>query len=118
MKFFVASDFVESSKHVGGMIFAETPNAIAERANAKLIKDGKVVHTAETDMAGGKVWYQADQLPHPGPTHKALLINIEKIEKCTHPAEKVGGIYQSGGMPEFQCECGVKVVPESFKVCE
>lgn len=38
------------------------------------------------------------------PTHQALLICIEPIEKCSHPKEKV--TFRPGG---WECECGAKV---------
>ena len=58
------------------------------------------------------------------PTHKALLICIEPLEVCTHPKEKVKAIvvefwqkepaYSTAEIRGYQCDCGVKVVPNSF----
>lgn len=58
-------------------------------------------------------------------THKALLINIEPIEKCTHPKEKVTGtgimnVYPQTKklLPQFECDCGAKVRPKEFEAIE
>lgn len=52
-------------------------------------------------------------------THKALLINIEPIEKCNHPKEKVrrfsGAHVEGENIGFFVCECGAKVHPCSYE---
>jgi hypothetical protein len=88
---------------------------IIDIVNAKLEREGKVVYS---NNAHG--WNEN------GPCislKKALLINIEPIEKCTHPVEKVGLVSSSdtvNGNParidEFFCGCGVKVKPKSYEV--
>ena len=51
------------------------------------------------------------------PTHKAILVCIEPIEQCKHPKEKV--LHSISNIPlVFQCECGAKVKPKEFEVCE
>ena len=54
----------------------------------------------------------------------ALLINIEPIEKCKHPKEKVklsqiftirNNTQHGGPMEEYKCECGARVQPASFE---
>lgn len=52
-------------------------------------------------------------------THKALLINIELIEKCTHPKEKVKWkdimISPNSHKYGFMCDCGSEVIPREFE---
>lgn len=48
-------------------------------------------------------------------SHKALLINIEPIDKCKHPQEKVEALTLNSQPYVYRCKCGVLVEPESFK---
>lgn len=52
--------------------------------------------------------------------YKAILINIEPLEKCKHPREKVrlmdSAAYVGGDLIYgFMCECGSKVKPKEFE---
>jgi len=110
MKFFKPSDFAGS----GHEPFAQYA---ADEANAKLEREGKVVCGYESI----KTWDQVK--PDYSNTHKALLINIEPIEKCTHPSEKVGpytsmDVLNNKAEHYFRCECGAKVKPKSYEVVE
>lgn len=62
---------------------------------------------------------------------KARLVCIEEIKPCTHPAEKVkvysskaqalfdpGPVLKYGLDQYWQCECGVEVVPNSYRAKE
>jgi len=152
MKFFNMSDFSDLWVTSGGLSIYPTPMNVAEKANAKLEREGKVVGGHETQNEGFRFTEKPGVF---GFTHKALLINIEPIEKsqtkfekfkelydkglitdaaiekalnesseatqlCKHPAEKVKVKIDMGGtfMYEFQCQCGAKVKPVSFEVCE
>ena len=108
MKFFKPEDFQVALGEYGMGLQA------ANLANAKLEREGKVVYQYNKGP-----WSQTSLESFTGikeQDHRALLINIEPIEKCTHPKEKVNEIYD-GGYPigEFQCECGAKVKPKEFE---
>lgn len=89
-----------------------------------LAKEGKVVYGKWSirDMDGKFLYEQWNTgiSPDLGPTsHKAILINIEPIEKCNHPKEKVHWkfykeSYYEQRHTEWHCECGARVQPESF----
>jgi hypothetical protein len=96
---------------------SKPPEYMAATANAKLKHEGKIMwHYDNEDR-----WQFSGDDRHS--THRGLLINIEPIEKCTHPAEKVtsqlmktenkpwGGRYGT----IFTCECGAKVQPKEFE---
>lgn len=101
------------------------PNSLAKTSNSKLAREGKVVYAkvVRFDFAQWKV--DSEDC-----THKALLINIEPLEMCAHPKDKVKSylnteaLYKSGNldlhayMNFYQCECGTRVEPTSFKECE
>jgi hypothetical protein len=72
VKFFVEEDFPDT----GGYSVEA-----AYRANTKLEREGRVViGSPETD------W---NEIGNRVETHKALLINVELIQKCSHPVDKV-----------------------------
>ncbi len=90
---------------------------IANIANAKLEREGKVVYKEKDPV---NVWCEVTW-PALNHAYKALLINIEPIEKCTHPKEKVHRKWDlSSQMPIFwhECDCGAKVQPKEFEVVE
>lgn len=119
MNFFKPKDFelVKIYPHEEALI------SIANLANAKLERKGKVVYASDLSVVE---WYS--ETPEFKPTHKALLINIEPIEKCKHPAEKVKSkseaIYGAfiGQLIKldswYECECGAKVKPKEFEESE
>lgn len=91
---------------------------IADFANAKLEREAKVVYGSD-DTA----WYSTKDILQLKLT--ALLINIEPIEACTHPSEKISTTYleyQNIGEVRhtFHCDCGarVKVKRDGYEVCE
>lgn len=74
----------------------------------KLMREAKVVY------CGVEGWTTDPSHPMKF-THQALLIGIEPIEKCDHPAEKVRRIdHKEYGNAEYICDCSVKVKPNSF----
>lgn len=103
--FFVPEDF-------GGDILTDRyKENIARIANAKLEREGKIVYGL--DLAGMYGPFETKYSKY-----KAILINIEPIEKCTHPKEKVRMICEQEkplNTGAFFCDCGVVVTPESFK---
>lgn len=134
MKFFKPEDFLCTTN------IPLLPTEACNLANAKLEREGKIVygHNGKSvadhfpdaffwrpdDLVNGDVLYNG-KIAHS--THKALLINIEPIEKCTHPSEKVKTQWRREfhclrdegiEVKEWQCECGAKVKPKSFEVFE
>ncbi len=115
MKFFIASDFEIGRQY--------TQEEFADLANAKLEREGKVVCTYWNSPGlpdDDSEWTVKEKV---GESHyKALLINIEPIEMCTHPSEKIHHLCQSDQDEyitiKFECECGARVRPKSFEVCE
>jgi len=106
MKFFNESDF-NTLKSKGHFTWEE----IADLANAKLEKESRIVFTSLDPNDSWTTWgYDID-----GPrTFHALLINIEPIEKCSHPKEKISGRYADENGVVFKCECGARVSPCQF----
>lgn len=101
------------------------PRTAAELANAKIEKEGMAVFGSpkgtSTTYVSGQIWNTHNDGTHRD-THKALLINIEPLEICTHPKEKVKHHLGKGinGPFEtyrqyFECDCGVIVKPIAFK---
>jgi len=121
-KFFKAADFPIDRKNPDCFC----PDHLAERANAKLEREGKIVKGSSIN---GSCWLEDNYrtylqihrtfLINTEPTHRALLINIEPIKKCTHPKEKVVGHFDCSSGVEvwkgFRCECGVKMQPKEFE---
>lgn len=113
MKFFKPEDFKYDSVIFEGNLYIKVGYA-ANRANEKLEREARVViGSPETnwDEAGNKI-----------ETHKALLVNIELIEKCKHPNDNIKGsmlnVYRDDSNLNkycFRCECGVQVFPSSFE---
>lgn len=112
MKFFEPEDFYTK----GEDDTRRTPLEACEIANAKLEQKGRIViGSPETnwDEGGNKI-----------ETHKALLINIEPIEKCKHPRSKVwltdevirSDLYPNAKRTVWKCDCSAKVkVPDNME---
>lgn len=50
---------------------------------------------------------------------KIQKVDWKTKQLCTHPAEKVKAFLGSeNGKNGFQCECGARVTPKTFEVCE
>lgn len=81
--------------------------------SAKLEREGKVVYSYDPEDSSTS-WYKYDSKPNE-PRHqaKALLINIEPIEKCKHDKD----LKYIGG-EEWKCKCGAKVKPSLFEAIE
>lgn len=112
IKFFNAEDFAYSFE---GRL---TSTMARDLANAKLEREGRVVYGGKFCLGGEWSFVSHNNVPPKTNTHKALLINIEPIEQCKHPAQKVIGMQGPGLIAEFKCECGVKVKPKGFEVIE
>ena len=115
MNFFKPEDFEYNSVNCGDRKIINIEYA-ANDANAKLEREAikAWIHKNEsgeilniTSVEGYRTELYA---------HKALLINIEPIEKCKHPAEKVR--WQPGLLMtwNYYCECGATVRPKEFEV--
>lgn len=111
MKFFKAHDFIHSSN--APLLSSEA----ADLANAKLEREGIKVYSDSKDEL---TWKAINEI---GATHKALLINIEPVEQCAHPAENVFvdksvyGFYNLKFIPLI-CTCGAKVRAKTYEVIE
>lgn len=103
MKFFKPEDF----EIIIGWTNIEACKDVALIANAKLEREGKVVF-------GANKWWRELELTNQEPSHKALLINIEAIEKCSHPIEKIRA-NDPNVIHGFVCLCGAKVKPREFE---
>lgn len=124
MSFFRPEDFNWLLEEIGS---SSLRVSIADMANAKIDKEGIVLYRDMIDAAKGYPWYQPGELSHPHPSHKAILINIEPIEKCKHPKEKVKPQiiedwdktknYSFCSIDTFICECGARVKPSQFTTC-
>lgn len=111
MKFFKPEDFYTK----GDLDTMITPLAAAAKANAKLEHLGEVVY-------GNFGINNHNEITHKdrNPMHKALLLNVEQIEKCEHP---IGTIYYydeymqgSFGKSFWQCGmCGINLIPTKFE---
>lgn len=83
--------------------------AAAKDANEKLEREGRVVYSNNAHA-----WLEHNSSIS---LKKALLINIEPIEKCAHSKEKVViKCNEKTGISFYECACGVEVIPETFKV--
>lgn len=108
MKFFIPEDF---SNHLKCSWPAEE---MAKLCNEKLEREGKVIYGIDE-----KDWHiKEPYIKSTGEkltTHKALLINIEAIEKCKHPIESIKA-NDPNIIHGFICSnCGAKVKPTSFE---
>lgn len=114
--FFTPEDFED--KHNPLSYMNALSDKVASIANAKLLSEGKVMF----GVMGESRWhfYSSQQIPGKTPqdTHKALLINIEKIEECKHPVQRYE--IQKSNVQFFCNNCGVelKLKPDSFEVLE
>lgn len=82
----------------------------ALKINDKLEREGIVVYGPND-----REWYQNEKIPRPL-RMKALLINIEPVEKCEHRREHVGvEVNLNTRIKYYKCKCGVEVIPNSFK---
>jgi len=109
-KFFTPNDF--RYFHNGKL----EPVMACDLANAKLERQGISVtgyHYDSIDVAHN---FSSIKEFRSSTTHKALLINIEPIETCKHPIEKVTTRIDWQG--RYKCECGFIVVPSGFKGIE
>lgn len=127
MKFFKPEDFLCTTN------IPLLPTEACNLANAKLEREGKIVygHNGKSvadhfpdaffwrpdDLVNGDVLYNG-KIAHS--THKALLINIEPIEKCVHPTEKVHIFYNYDDLGReivegFECSCGIRVQATKFE---
>lgn len=85
MKFFVADDFKIYSttcfpSYEQYQVYVRScAQTIADAANAKLMKDAKVVYSNKENTR----WAVSDG-DYNFATHRALLVCIEKIEVCSH----------------------------------
>lgn len=121
MKFFKPEDFYKDEC----IHCVEDGFRIAALANAQLEREGKVVYGNELHWTLKQ--YSSD-------TRKALLINIEPVEKCAHPESKISRAsidweslriikdkeafvraIQYYCMNDFRCECGARVKPKEFE---
>jgi hypothetical protein len=102
MKFFKPEDFSD----YGNQWAVE----IAALANAKLKQEATVVY-------GGKGLGQLHfhDFKSYSATQKGLLICIQPTE-CFHPKDKiVQCVADNNNADHFECSCGARVVPETFK---
>lgn len=105
MEFFTEKDFEGS-----GISHTATAAAIA---NDKLEREAKIVYTHCLE----RTWRQIpwDHEKQRGVIFKALLINIEPVERCKHPKEKVTTNLEYGFEWTHICICGAKVQPSIFE---
>jgi len=114
MGFFKPEDFEGTYNHYQ----PEMLQRYADLANAKLEHEGVIVEGDKyTDTDNCKNGWQVSY-GLTSKTHKAILINIETIEKCKH--EKVKAQYVTtddldNQVVFYKCECGAKVRPTSFE---
>lgn len=122
MKFFKAEDF--EGKQCDSIFNAF--ERMSEIANTKLEKEGLTVYGTKVfqDREITK-WFTEKQIDSihgvNWSTHRGLLINVEPIEKCNHPKEKVryvdltiGTFAECRACFVWKCECGKVVEPELF----
>lgn len=114
MKFFTTEDF---HRYWMGKVSTCSSEQAAEAANAKLEREGKVV---EVQLGFVGQVYNSNLFSSETKV-KALLINIEPLETCKHPKEKIGvrSLFKIGVADfkdgNYECECGAKVKPKEFE---
>ncbi len=117
LKFFKPEDFTKDLHPATNMYgFSITPEVAADLANNKLEREGKIVYGTEPeDKETYSALYGESKNRHS--THKALLINIENIERCQHLIEDVVILhdYDSYAASTYKCKCGVKLRPTKFE---
>lgn len=102
MKFFKSCDFEQIrlefiNEKTSGSVF----DFYALRANEKLEKEGVTVYNYKKSENG---WFEHKSQYN---TEKALLINIEPVEKCRHPSKSTTTFVDSFGVLWNQCKCGI-----------
>lgn len=115
MEFFKREDF---ESYGAGDPRADVFGVMAGLANDKLEREGKVVYGGMNTTSDGKTNSEPFfimRIDKYYRTHKALLINIEPIESCKHPKEKVSGQYADENGVIFKCKCGIRVRPKEFE---
>lgn len=131
MTFFTADDFKEIYKkifkdgyvsHNAGDMWepASRVDDLANIANAKLQREGKVVYGWPIDIekSSHKMWSSELDVYTDEATHRALLINIEELPKknCEHVGYIAGDEYEGHF---FECEkCGKTLKPTAWSVCD
>lgn len=109
MRFFEPNDFKD-------MFYNSTlphvqMEAAANLANDKIWREGQPVYAFYTDRNSWHICSEAKNAKR-----RALLINLETIETCNHPREKVKyKDYVHNEFNQFVCECGAKVKPKEFE---
>lgn len=112
MKFFKPNDFYHEHWINLNSIKPISPVDAAVYANEKIEREGKVLYgNADRPMI---TWFECQEKKD---SHKALLINIEPLEKCTHPAKAIFIYRETPDSPiGWKCdECGARVEPSEFK---
>lgn len=102
-RFFKPEEFATCADH------PEISEKNCDYANAKLEREGKIVFAPTT----GSAWLSHGQYNQV--KYKALLINIEPIEKCKHSSDKIRHSQKHLSTPVYTCECGAKVTPKEFE---
>lgn len=117
MGFFKPEDFEDSQGYK-----SYSSQVMAALANAKLEREGDLIWT--DTMGKDHLWWTNPE-NKTVKNYKALLINIEPIEKCKHPMEKIkfnyifdNGYGKGPSDTHLICECGAKVKPTSFEEVE
>lgn len=123
MKFFKSTDFIHMQDG-RSLIVPGYEWKVADIANAKLGSDGKTLFIFDN----GQPSQSYSETEYGYHTHKGLLVNIQSIEKCDHPKEKVRRFetrfnvapndYVRGELDGlYQCKCGARVKPKVFEEC-
>jgi len=114
MKFFTPEDF--EFNYMGLKDWPIYAKRISDCANAKLEREGKRIYKSSYDIWRTERIGKDDFFRGPLSTHRAILINIEPIEKCTHPPEKVESTkYDPAEYTyTYNCSCGARVEPSGF----
>ncbi len=113
-KFFTPEDFdwyIKQDSSLKGF-----NKELSDFVNAKLERESRTVYCEFPKDSESTL----DLIKFSGATHRARLINIEDIERCTHPKEKVelenGNIsWSSDRGIHWKCECGANVQPKEFE---
>lgn len=109
MKYFIPEDFY-------GVFERQIDREYASNAaNEKLKCCGKVIYGSISESMNNLRDWSMNKSNYT--THKAIVINIQLIEKCEHPNEKVGVCMNPcTGIKYYKCYCGIEVIPSTFKV--
>lgn len=128
MNFFKRDDFLLMCKEEAGTypVYTATDAVIGGMA-LKIAKYANDKLERESEIAYGRMEFKTFAIaekPGPQSTHKALLINIEPIEKCKHGnlVDAETSYWDKGEEKTlasfhwiFTCECGAKVKPTVFE---